>query len=298
MVAIATLGRRGLPAGPVTAPAAGNAVVTSDARGQAAAQPGQGDGINASPVGGRVVVTPASQLGRFARTPAYENGKLIARDRHVLTRRGRTTTSGAYQEPYSGVPNPEADGPPKPAYQMLNRTLSWQIGTDGTRGLDNDAFHAATTAGNRAFPLGNQGSNPWERISGGTPGLYRPYGARGVVEGPAPATYALAGGPYLPGTLVSPGAPGDGPQIVYGGLPHGLHSPTLPATKQTQARYAANVQMKNGRQDRPANSKIAGQSYSQTVVNQDGTGGGRLPRLYPGRQAGVTQRFVARGGTV
>ena len=294
MVAFATLGRRGLTAAPVTGPAAGNGVVTSDARGQVAAQPGKGNAIDTSPVGGRVIVTPPSQLGQQARTPAYQNGRLIARDRHILSRRGRTGTSGAYQEPFSGIPNPEADGPAQPAYEMLNRTVSWQIGTDATAFLDNDAFHATTMAGDRRYPLGNQGSNPWERINGGTPGLFRPYGARGYVEGPDPTVYAQPGGPYRPGTLVGQGQPGDGPQIVYGGLPHGLHSPTLPATKQSQARYQNTQQMQPGRMSRPANSKIAGQSYSQTVVHQDGSGGGQMPREYGGRVAGITERFVSR----
>src|SRR5581483_11455853 len=225
MVSLPTLGRRGLPAAPTTGPAAGNSRTTSDVRGARAAMPGHGDGIDRSPVGGRDIVTPPSQLQLQLRTGAqYQHGKLIVRDRHIIERTGTTKTSNAFPNPWGGVPNPEADGPPRPQPEMLNRSLSWQIGTDGTRNLDNTAYHAATGAGARRFPLGNQGSSPWERKNGGTPGLYRPYGSRGHVEGPEPRVTAQPGGPYPVHMLLDPGAPQDGPQMVFGGYPHGLHS--------------------------------------------------------------------------
>lgn len=226
--------------------------------------------------------------GSHARTPRYQNDRLVASDRHIIEYRGKTYTSGKHPDPYPGIPNPEADGPPQPQWRMLNRTLSWQIGTDGTRNLDNDAFHATTTAGRRSFPLGNQGSNPWERVNGGTPGLYHPYGVRGHVIGPEPKVYADPGGPYAAGTLLDPGSPQDGPQLVFGGYPHGRHTKTVPPAKVTKARYRAVPQMKPGRQSRPSNSKIAGQSYSQTVVHQDGSGGGPLPTTDGGRSPGMT----------
>lgn len=236
-----------------------------------------------------VVDRSAYYHGAHARTPGYQNDRLVVADRHVLASTGKTTTSGLHQEPFSGIPNPEADGPARREWMMVNRVISWEIGTDSTRNLDNNAFHASTTAGpNRRFPLGNQGSNPQERINGGTPGLYHPYGARGRVMGPEPRVYAQPGGPYPAGTLLDPGTPQDGPQVVFGGYPHGLHTKTVPPAKVTQARYKTTPQMKPGRQDRPANSRIAGQSYSQTVVHQDGFGGGPLPTTAGGRQPGMS----------
>lgn len=283
---IRRLGRGGLPAGPVTGRAAGNSAVTSDARGEPAARPGAGNGEPTSPIGGIEIITPPSQLGNVTYARPFQHGRLIVRDRHVIMRRGKTMTSPAEQEPFGGTPNPEADGPPKPAYEMVNRTESFQVGTDGTANLDNTAPHAATSAGRRRFPLSNQGSTPFEPVYGGTPGLYRPYGARGFVEGPTPTVYAEPGGPYKGKVLLQQGSPEDGPQLVYGGDPHGLHSPTVEATKLTRGRYKAVPQQTPGRQQRPANSKIAGQSYSQTVVPQSGIGGGPLPRMAPGRKPG------------
>ncbi|TNC19071.1 hypothetical protein [Amycolatopsis alkalitolerans] len=274
MVAIAMMNRAGRAPGPET-PIYGNESVSSAPR-----PPEQ------APWSRFVVDRSGYYHGAHARTPGYENGRLIASDRHVIERRGKTSTSGREPDPSPGFPNADSL-PAAPQWEMLNRTLSWQVGTDGTRNLDNGAFHASTTAGRRPFPLGNQGSNPQERVNGGTPGLYRPYGARGYVFGPEPRVRALPGGPYPVGTLLAPGAPQDGPQVVFGGYPHGRHTKTVPAPKWTQARYRATPQMKPGRQDRPANSKIAGQSYSQTVVHQDGSGGGPLPTIYGGRPPGM-----------
>lgn len=295
MVAFSTLGRLGLAQGQETARAAGNSVVTTDVRGQRAAQPGKGNAIDESPVGGQQLLTSPSTLNRSTYARPTQNNRLVFRDRHILTRRGRTR-SGREDVPTGGMPNPEKDGSPEPAYEQVNRTISWQCGTDFTTQLDNDAPHASTSAGGRRFPLGNQGSSPWERVDGGTPGLYRPYGARGYVMGPEPAQYALPGdGSGLrPGTLIAEGAQGDGPQLVFGGYPHGRHSPTVPATKVTKGRYDSTPQMVPGRQQRPAGSKIAGQSYSQTVVPQSGRGGGPLPEVAPSRQPGLNARWGRR----
>jgi len=290
---IRTLGRRGLPEGVVTRRAAGNSVVTSGVSGEAAAFPGSGGGVNETPVGGRLELTTPSTLNRRARAWTQHN-RLSVRDRHVIWRRGRTTTSGEHQEPFSGVPNPEADGPAPPAYEMVDRSLTWQVGTDHTTQLDNDAPHASTLAGSRRFPLSNQGGQPYERVNGGTPGLYRPYGARGWVEGPEPTVISLPGGPGLPNKLVSRGSASDGPQIVSGGAPHGLHSPTVESTAATLGIRGARPQTVAGRQQRPANSKIAGQAYSQTVVNQDGSGGGPLPRVRAARSPGTVNSRLGR----
>ena len=80
---------------PQTAPAAGNWKVTSDARGAPAAYPKGGGGNaslydlspgNASPFPYAQVFTPSSldSAGAHARTDAFQHGRLIARDRHVL----------------------------------------------------------------------------------------------------------------------------------------------------------------------------------------------------------------------
>lgn len=279
MAAIPLLGRRGTPAAQPAGRRAGNARATV-ARRAYGSVPGQ-----------RLVVTTPSGIGAAARTPAYANGRMIARDRHVVERTGTTKTSNARNTLNPGFPNPEADGPARPAAEMLNRTISWQIGTDASAHLDNTAPHASTSAGGRRFPLGTQDGTVRRRY-GGTPGLYRPYGARGVVVGPAPRTVAQPGGQYPVGVVLDNGSPQDGPQTVDSGAPHGLHSVTLPATKVTRARYRSTPQMRPGRQDRPANSRIAGQSYSQTVVPQNGQGGGPLPRVNGGRQPGLNARFA------
>jgi hypothetical protein len=297
---LARLGR--VPAGisaPVTGPAYGNAVVTSDARGQVAAQPGKGAGegiANASPYPARQIISPRDITGSVARTPAFQNGRLIARDRHIAEYRGRTT-SGSEHVPTGGTPNPEADGPPRPAWRMLNRTLSWQIGTDSTRFLDNTAFHAKTTAGHAPFPLGTQDGSV-QRVYGGTPGLanYRPYGSRKPVStaAPAPRVVALPGGPYRAGTLLSAGAPGDGPQDVWGGYPHGLVTRSLEPTRLSGSVIRGRLgQVRKPYVSRPQNTKAAGQSMSQAAVHLDGRAAVKIPELTPGRQPGVNGRFRA-----
>ena len=277
-VTIPLLGRRGTPAAQPAGRRAGNAAATVARR------------AYGSVPTMRAVTTTASQVGLAARTPAYANGLKIARDRHILERTGTTKTSRLRNMLNPGFPNPEADGPARPAAEMLNRTISWQVGTDHASFLDNDAPHASTIAGARRFPLGTQDGTVRPRF-GGTPGLYRPYGARGVVFGPPPRIVAEAGGPYLAGKVLDPGSVQDGPQLVDGGAPHGLHSATVPPSKVTRGRYRATKQMRPGRQDRPANSRIAGQSYSQTVVPQSGVGGGPLPRINGGRQPGLNSRW-------
>lgn len=298
---LARMGRAGFSAGAVTGPAQGNAVVRSDARGAAAAQPGKGAGggfrdggiSDASPYPEREIITPPAQLLLRARTDAYQRGRLIARDRHIAAYRGRTTSSDT-QSPTGGSPNPEADGPPRPSYRMLNRTLSWQIGTDSTAHLDNTAFHATTTAGNRAFALGTQDGSV-SKTYGGTRGLYlfRAYGSRrGYTGGPAPRVVALPGGPARPGTVISLGSPDDGPQQIWGGYPHGLSTVVAEPARVTAATIKARYdQIRKPRVNRPNNSKVAGQSYDQAVVHLNGTQAVRLPRIAPGRQPGINGRL-------
>lgn len=320
----AMLGRRARSlSGPVTGRAAGNSVVTSDLRGggHPAAYPGADNGARAQSqtFGGLVLSTP-DQRGeaRAAYGGGWADGKLTLRERFVQTMFG--TSKLGRQESHSGVPNPQADGPPLPEYLMDNRTESWQIGTDLTTQEDNPGPFAVTTtisqqaapgnypmaamnvravAGKR-FPLGIQDGVPWStRVWGGTPGLVRAYGQRGgELDGPAAIPFALPGdGSGVPvGTQLGDRPPGDGPQLIQGGPPHGLHSWTPSSRITTMARQASIPQQKPGRNDRPNNSKIAGQSYNQTVVPEGKTGSGRLPRVRQA-QAGITQsRFLGRSG--
>src|SRR6202453_916306 len=271
--------------GTVTGYAAGNGVVTSDLRGGGlpAAYPGaNNEGRTQSESFGGLVLSTPDQLG--APRAAYGGGW--------------------------------ADGPPLPEYLMDNRTLSWQIGQDKTTMEDNAGPFAVTATEEqlagvpqltrvavnsvRAFPLGIQDGVPYStRVWGGTPGLTRAYGARGTggLSGVPAAQFALAGdgsGARV-GTLLEPRPAGDGPQMIRGGPPHGRHSLSVNSRKWTMARQGSIPQQKPGRNDRPLNSKIAGQSYNQTVVPEGQTGSGRIPRLGPQAQAGITQaRFLRR----
>ena len=315
----ALLGRRARSlSGPVTGPAAGNSVITSDMRGggRPAAYPGADNGglTQSQTFGGLVQSTP-DQRGeaRAAYGGGWADGKLTLRERFIQTMRG-TSRQGA-QESHSGIPNPQSDGPPLPEYLMDNRTLSWQIGQDKTTMEDNEGPFAVTATADqlagvpqmnrvavnsvRTFPLGIQDGVPYStKIWGGTPNLTRTYGVRGVtgLTGPPAAQFALPGdgsGARV-GTLLEPRPAGDGPQMIKGGPPHGLHSGSVQSRKWTSARQAAIPQQKPGRNDRPLNSKIAGQSYNQTVVPEGQTGSGRIPRLGPQAQAGTTQRRLRR----
>jgi hypothetical protein len=316
------LGRRvrGL-SGPVTASAAGNSVVTSDLRGggRPAAFPGANNEGRAQSqsFGGAVLSTP-DQLGepRAAYGGGWADGRLTLRERFVQVMLG-TSRQGA-QESHSGIPNPQASGPPLPEYLMDNRTLSWQIGQDKTTYEDNQGPFAVTAtedmqaaptypiaamnvraASRKPFPLGIQDGVPWStKIWGGTPGLTRSYGVRGTtaLTGPPAAQFALPGdgsGARV-GTLLEPRPAGDGPQMIKGGPPHGRHSISVQSRKWTSARQGSIPQQKPGRNDRPLNSKLAGQSYNQTVVPEGQTGSGRMPRLGPQAQAGTTQRRLRR----
>jgi hypothetical protein len=295
----AVRGRTNVNAAP-TAIAHGNSVVRSDPRGEPAARPGTGAGhgiANHSPYPVAQVQTPHSldSAGMHARTAAFQHSRLIARDRHIISKRGRTSSS-ADEQRTGGSPNPEKDGPARPSHLMFNRSLSFQHGTDSTRNLDNNDYHAAVLAGGRKFPLATQGDE-WSRVYGGTRYLanYRPYGTRGGFgEGaPLPTVRAEPGGPYLPRTLLQEGDPADGPQKVYGGLPWGLHSPTLTAQQQTQPMIRSRfMQVKPVRQNRPQNSRVAGQSWSQSMVSLSGQQAVKLTTTPPSRQPGLNGRWL------
>ena len=301
-------------AAPATAPAYGNSVVTTDERGGYATTPKGGGGMgtgkwgwdngpeNNSPYGSvsgqqvrRVDTPPEGISGRYTRTDAFQHGRLIARDRHIIENQGRTVFS-ANDHRTGGTPNPEKDGPPRPAWRMFNRTLSHQIGVDSTTNLDNGQYHAATMAGGRKFPLGTQGDE-WSKVYGGTPYLtnYRAYGERGCkyVGAPTPTVRADPGGPYRFNTLLQEGDPGDGPQKVYGGLPWGLHSPTVPPVQQTKAVLQGRFkQVKPVWNVRPNNSKRAGQSWSQSMVSLTGQQAVKLTSTAPIRQPGMNSRWL------
>ena len=294
---------------PQTALAAGNWQVTSDSRGAPASfpsHPGTGgpdlngrDPSNLSPFPVAQVFTPASLdgAGAHARTDAFQHGRLIAPDRHIIANQGRVTSSNR-QQATGGSPNPEASGPPRPTWKMFNRTLSHQIGVDSTAFLDNGQYHASVVVPgrNRKFPLATQGQE-WSIRYGGTPYLteHRPYGHRGGFDAgaPLPMVRAEAGGPYRVRTLLQVGAPGDGPQKVYGGLPWGLHSPTLPQRQGMQSLIRSRLgQVKPVWNVRPQNSKIAGQSWSQSMVSLTGQQAVKLKSTPPIRQPGLNSRWL------
>ncbi len=162
---------------------------------------------------------------------------------------GRQRT-GTDQPSSGGIGNSYNDPkvqPPRPDLRLLNRTVSYQLGTDKTRNQD-DLTRAYTG-------LGQQGSG-WAPVYGGVPGLYQPYGSRGGI-------------PYPVVSPAEQGTPGDGPHLVFAGPPHGLHSQTpWKGGAQIIARFMSTPQTRPVRQDRPANSPQAGQSYSQTVLAQ------------------------------
>lgn len=326
MAAFGSRGRATL-SGPMAARAAGMANspdlgIDRDVRGDRPAYPGHGTGgmLTGSNSFGGVRMPFRQQAAPFpdgiggpggAYGGGWADGVLTVRDRHIMTRRGYSRGS---RQPSTdpALPNRLADGPDRPQYQMVNTSEAWQIGTDKTTQEDNPGPHASVSAGWKRFPLGTQDGTQ-TLVMGPPPGSWREYGVRGGagMHGPAPdvwdpnwvaspkANGAAGGGGR--GLLVVQGAEGMQPQdrrTVYGGVPHGLHSPTLDSQVFTFTRFATTPQMQPPRVDRPASSKIAGQSYSQTVQPeaQAGRGGERqMPRqAAPGRTPGLLSRFMAR----
>lgn len=183
------------------------------------------------------------------------NDKLIARDRHAFMNRG-TELSGRN----SGQTDPPMDGPARPSLRTVNRTINYQQGTDATAARDD--LTRPYNRNSQGEYVGTQGQG-WGAIYGGVPGLWQPYGSyAGYTAGPVKGIQSP----------IEQGSQGDGPHSVFSGPPHGLHTQTLPDYAQTLGRYMAVPQQHAPRVDRPANSKIAGQSYSQTVVPQGQTG--------------------------
>lgn len=185
----------------------------------------------------------------------FANDKLIARDRHVISKVG-TELSGRD----SGLTDPPLDGPARPSFQTINRTINYQAGSDAT--ANQDDLSRAYARNEQGMYIGEQGSG-WAPVYGGVPGLWQPYGSyAGYTAGPVKGIQSP----------VSQGAPGDGRRTVFSGPPHGLHSPTMPSYSPVLGYYLAVPQMRLPRVDRPANSTAGGQSYSQTIVPQGQTG--------------------------
>jgi len=194
----------------------------------------------------------------------YSNDKLISYDRHAIFKVG-SENSGRN----SGQTDPPMDGPARPSLWLVQRTISYQKGTDTTAATDDLTRDYTRNA--EGMYIGEQGTG-WSKVYGGTPGLYQEYGSYQGIAPDTPGYDPVSGQTQGIIAPVAQGAAGDGPQTVWGGPPHGLHSPTLPAYAQTIGRYMAIPQMAAPRVDRPSNSPIAGQSYSQTVQPQGQTG--------------------------
>lgn len=164
-------------------------------------------------------------------SPGVTSDTLIHRDRHGYFQAG-TERAGRT----SSMPDPPASGPAMPSFKALNVTWNWQAGTGSAYADDLS----------RPYTWVGQQDGSWVPVYGGTPGFYR--------SGP--------GGPP------QQTQPADGPQRVFGGPPHGLHTWSPPDYAQTLARYNTVPQMVAARVDRLSNSTIAGQTYSQTTQHQ------------------------------
>lgn len=200
-------------------------------------------------------------------------------DRHAYWDHGSQKTGLAFN-PAAAFPNAynnPLQEPPLPNLRTVNRTVSWQIGSDNSANQDDLARPYTRNA--QGMYVGEQGSG-WAPVYGGTPGLYQPYGSRGGYPMPIVAPVEM-------------GKPGDGPQKVFSGPPHGLHSLSLRDRALTMNRYLVNPQMRPVRVDRPSNSPQAGQSYSQTVVPQGGQAAGANTRQL--RHVASANRLPNRG---
>jgi hypothetical protein len=198
---------------------------------------------------GQAGVTDATQSFRRYGTLGF-NDKMTVKDRHAYWDVGQQRTGLDFQvgNPNNSYNNPRLEDP-RPELRLVNRTVSFQIGSDATA-MQDDLSRPYTW-------LGEQGSG-WSPVYGGVPGLYQPYGTRGGI-------------PYPVVSPVEQGQPGDGPHLVWSGPPHGLHTQTpwmRRGTAQTFSRFMHTPQTRPVRQDRPSNSPQAGQSYSQTVLPQ------------------------------
>jgi hypothetical protein len=227
----------------------------------------------------------ASRLGRYFGDPlqygrpSYWRGGIQGfndqqqvRDRHAYYDRG-TQRTGISKSVPGTPPNYHSDGPARPDLRTVNRSVNPQIGSDNTASQDDLS---------RPYTWLGQQDGTTSPVYGGVPGMWIPYGTRGGI-------------PYAIRSPVPEGAPADGPAMVWAGPPHGLHSDTIQAGRQIVERYLSTPQMRPVRLDRPSNSTIAGQSYSQTVPMQGAPAAptGQAPRRGPG--AGLQFNVGGRG---
>lgn len=213
----------------------------------------------------------------------------IARDRHVMIRNMEPRT-GVQQSLPGNPPNPDSkdQGEPRPVDAFLNRSINPQQGSDNNANQDDKTRGYSTVNGGKQF-IGEQGSG-WSSVYGGVPGMYQPYGS---YSGYTANCYGQGNQIQSP---VTQGAQGDGPRKVWSGPPHGLHSQTQPDYATTIGRYDAIPQMYAPRVDRPANSKIAGQDYSQTVQPQGQTGTVAQKPVIGSQRFRSNSRFSESGG--
>lgn len=259
-------GTGGVPGQPVKAASGNPAVATKEVYSEQLPYGGS-EGIGFSQFGYPRPLTHAQEtaIRRPGNAPVgYSNDKLIAYDRHPLAKVGYENSGRK-----SGQTDPPMDGPARPSYTLVQRTVNYQQGTDETAATDDLTRDYSRNAS--GMYLGEQGTG-WYDVYGGTPGLYQEYGSYQGISPATPGYDPVSGQTQGIVAPVSQGAPGDGPQIGWSGPPHGLHSPSLPDYEQTIGRYLAIPQMAAPRVDRPSNSPIAGQSYSQTVQPQGQTG--------------------------
>ena len=199
---------------------------------------------------------------RMGRPVGGANDALTTTDRHGMMKVGYENSGRL-----SGNTDPPSDGPALPSLWLVQRSLSYQQGTDTTAATD-DLTRDYTRNADGKY-VGSQGDG-WSRVYGGVPGLWQEYGSyEGVSPSSMPVGSNTSVGIHSP---TAEGGPGDGPHTVWGGPPHGLHSPTLPTYVQTLGHYTSTPQQSRPRLDRPSNSPIAGQAYSQTVQSQGQTG--------------------------
>lgn len=234
------------------------------------------DNLSPNSFAGRLGAPRREQLTQFGR-PSYWRGGIQGfndqqqvRDRHAYYDRG-TQRTGLQKSPPGTPPNYHSDGPARPDLRTVNRSVNPQIGSDNTRNQDDRS---------RPYTWLGQQDGTTIPVYGGVPGMWTPYGTRGGV-------------PYPIHSPVPEGAPLDGPAMVWSGPPHGLHSDTVEGGMLIVRRYLNTPQMRPVRLDRPDNSRIEGQSYSQTLPMQGQPGMGQAPRRTPG--AGLSFNVSGRG---
>lgn len=196
------------------------------------------------------------------------NDQLQVRDRHVYWDRGSQRFGWSPSVP-GNPPNPHTDGPAAPNLRAVNISLNPQIGSSASRNQDDLS---------RPYTWLGQQDGTVQPVYGGVPGLWASYGNRGFAAG-----------------IHDPSNGQGGTSLIYPGPPHGLHSDTLPAGKQIADRYKATPQMRPARIDRPSNSTIAGQSYSQTVQFQGAASTARAASPTVSARASVSARAGGRG---